>query len=141
MIFIPEGHRAFGALCDEMEGHDGTSRDYGAVWKGKASGVRWGTPWIGWWRPIKRRNSCRWIELRQTVEGLVRISVGSPIGTNSAEVMIQRAVLLGHVDDVIDGPGIHGRRDSFIAFYRDCARVGATAGFSPGCKIGVRARS
>jgi len=51
---------------------------------------------------IEGRRPCRNVELRQSVERLIGKSVLRPIFTESSKVMIERAILLNHEDDVID---------------------------------------
>ena len=49
-----------------------------------------------------RRRPSLWIELRQAIKGLVGNIVGGPVSTQFAEIMIERPILLRHVNDVVD---------------------------------------
>jgi len=51
---------------------------------------------------MQGRDARLWIELRQAVERLIRIAILSPVLPHRAKVVVERAVLLNHEDDVIN---------------------------------------
>ncbi len=61
------------------------------------------------------------VELRQSVERLIWISVRGPVGAHGAKIVVDRAVLLRHENNVIEGPDIHGARNRFVRAQRDVA--------------------
>ena len=68
--------------------------------------VRRGEGWIatgiGRGRPLQWSNSRRRVELRKSVEGLIRNAFGGPVLTHGSEVVIESTVFLGHENDVVD---------------------------------------
>src|SRR5579863_6034816 len=62
-------------------------------------------------RRLQGSNSASRIELRQTVERLIRDIIRGPVSAQRAEVVIERTILLGEDDDVVQALQVSpGRR-------------------------------
>src|ERR1700692_2677235 len=89
-------------------------------------------------RPVKRRGPRSRIELRQAIERNVRESIRPPVSPPLAEVMIQRSILLGHENNVIQYlyslAEVESRRDRTGGIHRQLARASAAAGTRPSCE-------
>ena len=96
---VPRWARVFDALRDKMVGSDGIAGVISAV------GRRWLVriaARIRRSRTSQWRSSCCGVELRQPIERLVWVAILRPIFAQSAEIVIERTILLRNEYDVID---------------------------------------
>src|ERR1700676_4037108 len=108
---------------------------HGTVGRYRIRGI---ATWIAWRRSVKRRRPRSRIKLRQTVKRNIRKFISPPVGSKRAKIMIERPVLLGHKDNVIQHiyglVCVEGRRDRFVCIHRELAEGGTVAGARPACK-------
>ena len=74
---------------------------FGSACTVRPIGIRWIAAGERRSRALQRRNSTYGIELWQSIERLVRNAVCCPVGPHISEIVIQRAILLGKNNDVI----------------------------------------
>lgn len=92
----------------------------------------------GWWSVERSETGCG-IELREAVEGAIGESVGLPVATQFAEIMIEASILLRYENDVIQHAyclrDVKSGGGGLVGIHGQSAGGGSLAGSRPAEKI------